>query len=34
MGAILDTVTIHQTPEPMTIGLLGLGGLALLRRRR
>ena len=27
-------ITIHQVPEPMTLGLLGLGGLALLRRRR
>jgi len=27
-------VTIHQVPEPMTLSLLGLGGLALLRRRR
>jgi hypothetical protein len=29
--ALLDQVTI---PEPMTLSLLGLGGLALLRRRR
>lgn len=27
-------VIIHQIPEPMTVALLGLGGLALLRRRR
>jgi hypothetical protein len=33
-GDIYDTVTIHQIiPEPMTITLLGLGGL-LLRRRK
>ena len=35
-GAVLtlqDTVTIHQIPEPMTVALLGLGGLALLRKR-
>jgi hypothetical protein len=32
-GEIYDTVTIHQIPEPMTIMLLGLGGL-LLRRRK
>ena len=33
----LDSIeidTICRTPEPMTIGLLGLGSLALLRRRR
>lgn len=31
---IYDMVVIHQIPEPMTIALLGLGGLFLLRRRR
>jgi len=30
---VLDTLTIAQVPEPMTIALLGLGGL-LLRRRK
>ena len=29
----LDTLLIHQTPEPMTIALLGLGGLFLRRRK-
>jgi len=33
-GAILDSLAITQIPEPMTIALLGLGGLFLLRRRR
>ena len=28
-----DSLIIHQ-PEPMTLSLLGLGGLALIRRRR
>ena len=28
-----DVVTIHQIPEPMTLGLLGLGGLFLRRRK-
>jgi hypothetical protein len=28
------SITIYQVPEPMTMGLLSLGGLALLRRRR
>lgn len=28
------SATITEVPEPMTIGLLSLGGLALLRRRR
>ena len=30
---VLDTVTIHQIPEPMTMALLGVGAL-LLRRRK
>jgi hypothetical protein len=34
MTTLLDTLTIHQIPEPMTLALLGLGGLLLLRRRR
>lgn len=29
-----DTGGVSVTPEPTTLGLLGLGGLALLRRRR
>lgn len=28
-----DSVAVHQTPEPMTLGLLGLGGLFLRRRK-
>ena len=32
-GQILGQVTIHQIPEPMTIALLGLGGLFLRRRK-
>ena len=31
--ADLGDLTIHQIPEPMTIGLLGLGGLFLRRRK-
>jgi hypothetical protein len=27
-------IVINQVPEPMTLSLLGLGGLALIRRRR
>ena len=29
-----DSLIIHVIPEPMTIALLGLGGLVALRRRR
>jgi hypothetical protein len=32
--AIGGSLIIYQVPEPMTMALLGLGGLALLRRRR
>ena len=32
-GTLLDEVIIHQTPEPMTVALLGLGGLFLRRRK-
>jgi hypothetical protein len=34
-GTVLDTLVIHVTaiPEPMTIMLLGLGGLMLRKRR-
>jgi len=31
-GDVVDTIIVHQIPEPMTVTLLGLGGL-LLRRR-
>jgi hypothetical protein len=31
---MIDSLTIHQVPEPMTIALLGLGGLFALRRRK
>lgn len=34
VSTVLDTITITQIPEPMTIALLGLGGLFLLRRRK
>jgi hypothetical protein len=35
-NVILDSITIHQTgvPEPMTIALLGIGGLFLRRRKK
>lgn len=31
-GLVVDSQVIHQVPEPMTIALLGLGGLFLRRR--
>ena len=31
--ALMDSVLIHQIPEPMTLALLGLGGLFLRRRK-
>lgn len=34
MVTVLDTLTIHQIPEPMTLALLGLGSLIMLRRRK
>jgi hypothetical protein len=30
---VLDSITINQVPEPITFGLLGLGGLFLRRRK-
>ena len=30
----IQDLVIHQIPEPLTLSLLGLGGLGLLRRRR
>ena len=33
LGQVYDTVTIQQIPEPMTMALLGLGGLFLRRRK-
>lgn len=31
---VVEDVALHVAPEPMTIGLLGLGALGLLRRRK
>ena len=33
VGTLIDSVIVHQVPEPMTIALLGLGGLFLRRRK-
>ncbi|HWL93880.1 MAG TPA: PEP-CTERM sorting domain-containing protein [Phycisphaerae bacterium] len=33
-GGTLNSYTISVTPEPATLGLLGLGAIALIRRRR
>jgi len=32
-GTLMDQVIVHQIPEPMTMALLGLGGLFLRRRK-
>jgi hypothetical protein len=32
-GQLMDDIVLHVVPEPMTIALLGLGGLFLRRRR-
>ncbi len=33
-GPLYDNVSIVVIPEPATMTLIGLGGLALIRRRR
>jgi hypothetical protein len=33
-GNFLDSQTIHQTPEPATLALLGLGALLLRRKSK
>ena len=34
VSQVVDSVIIHQIPEPATMALLSLGGLFLLRRRK
>ena len=34
LNAVGSAISIYQIPEPMTMALLGIGGLALIRRRR
>lgn len=34
LSAPIETAMIEQIPEPMTLALLGLGGLFMLRRRK
>jgi hypothetical protein len=34
VDGVMDSIVIHQIPEPMTMGLLGLGGLFLRRRSK
>ena len=33
VSSVVDSVVIHQIPEPITMGLLGIGGLFLRRRK-
>jgi hypothetical protein len=33
-ATVVDTLTICEVPDPATIALLGLGGLAVIRKRR
>jgi len=34
LATVIDTITIQQIPEPITLSFMGLGGLGILRRRR
>jgi hypothetical protein len=34
VDVVPESLTLHITPEPMTMGLLAIGGLLALRRRR